>query len=216
MCRKWFWEKRIEIEKIEPQRGVDGKCSGYYVKSKTCKNQNIGKWLLDSTVVLGWDSQGNKGAGHGEWIFKIDKNIRKNLKSIDLKITSIRTHEGLHTPQQIKQQGEGSVYINNNGIDTNIALLSKMPNGKDLGMHQVGPYPIINWINNETEKYVIRLEVNDYALWGIDEVSLEPVVERWRLKTAWSLVFGALLSGIVGLIFFKIEGDIINFIGSLM
>jgi len=216
--KRFFYERRIEIEKIESQRGVDGKFKGYYVTKKTCKNPGIEKWLLDSTVILGWNENGRKGSASGEWTFKIDKKILKNLKSIELKIKSIRAHAGLHIPAMYAQQGfdgEGSVYINNEPIDAHIVLERKMPHGKDLGMHEVGPYPIMNWIDKNREKYIIRLEVNDYTLWDIDEISLEPIVERWRAKTMWTLIAGAILSGIIGWFFLKFEGIMKDFIDSL-
>ena len=152
--KKFFCERRIEIEKIEPQIGVDGKCEAYYVKKESCKNPNIEKWLLDSTVILGWDENGNKGSAFGEWTFKIDRKILKHLKSIELKIKSIRIHAGLHIPEKYSNQnlkGKASVYINGKPIDKDIELQRKMPHGKDLGMHEVGPYPILNWIDKNRE-----------------------------------------------------------------
>lgn len=79
-----------------------------------------------------------------------------------------------------------------------------MPDGKDFGMHEVGPYPIINWMNKEIEEYKIKLAVNKNTLWGIDEISLDPIVVRWRMKTSVNLILGAIISGIIGFIIIKI------------
>ncbi len=77
-----------------------------------------------------------------------------------------------------------------------------MPNGKELGMHSLGPYPIINWINEDVEEYKIQLSVDENELWEIDEISLKPIVVRWRLKTSMGLIFGAVISAIFGLALF--------------
>jgi hypothetical protein len=215
--KKVFLEKRIELEKIEPEKGIDGRFKNFYVTKSNCKDKEIESYLLDSTVILGWDEKKNKGSGSGEWDFKIDKRILKYIKSINLKITSIRTHEGLHTPEDCTKNelvGVGSVYINDRPIDKNIELQKEMSKGKDLGMHEVGPYPIINWINKKNEIYKIKLKVNNHALWGIDEISMEPVVERWRIRTIWSLVVGAFFSGLIGLAFFNWR-DILGFLINL-
>jgi hypothetical protein len=204
LIRNVFYERIIELEKITPKKGIEGDFSRYYVNRNNLVNPAYRHWLLDSTVILGRDSHWRKGPGEGIWTFLIDYKILKYLKSITLKISSIRTHEGLHTPAVYTQHnlvGEGSVYINDNPIDKNIKLERRMPKGRDLGMHEVGPYPIINWIDIYTQRYQIKLTVNDYAVWGVDEIALEPVVERWRIRPIWHLLLGAVLSVLAGLFF---------------
>ena len=185
------------------------KCEGHYsFKEDLSKDDKRIDWFRKDTIIIGMDpkSDNNKG-GSLEINFDVS-SLPDSLISADLKITTFRTHGGIHAPQEEaeyfhKKNGDyikGRLYINNKQVD-NIDLVKEMPHGKDFGFNRLEPYPIVKWIKEVkriSRKLKIKLDTDPDVLWDVDEVSIENIVnETKRIKPVIIMIIGAVI-GIIG------------------
>lgn len=137
-------------------------------------------------------------SGYGVWELEIPRAVRKRLVDMTLKIETVRTHGMLHTPHQGKS---ASVILNNEVVDK-IYLVKPHPHGEDFGVDSRRPFPVFRYIKREGREAVqrvgIRIEVDDGVSWDVDRVVLEPIVLRKELRPEIAMIFGALISGIIG------------------
>jgi len=177
------------------------------IKDEVSRNQHeMRSWFSENTIILGLRSDGSKGQGSIEVAFDVS-SFPDSLQSANLKITTFRTHGGLHIPpneatRPPDKYKQGNLYINDHLVD-NIDLVKETPHGTDFGFNKLEPYPIVNWIEKSKREnngiLKIKLEVDQNVLWDVDEISIEDIIyESKELKQWVWMVCGALLSVIVG------------------
>lgn len=199
----YFIDYDIVNEVPLKQVGIYGECTGFYVKSS-----NIGKinpdWFHTNTLIMGYDNNGNLGPSRATFNFKIQNvdSYRNVDSTINLLIESERIHGGLHSKFGPKEK-RAKIYINEKIIDE-FYLIQKMPNGEDYGYRNVGPFQIdpslLNTGNNK-----VKLEIENDMAWDIDKVIIKLSRGKKRLSVVGSMIAGAIISVIIGLIPLLIE-----------
>lgn len=139
-----------------------------------------------STVII--------SGGYAVWELDVDLSVLETLVDMTLRIETIRTHGMLHSKIENKT---GSIFLNGFLVDK-IQLAKPHLNG--YGVNSRRPYPVLRYINREQSTQVIKIETEDDVLWDIDQVILEPIIQRKEIKPESALVIGTILSWLVGIL----------------
>jgi hypothetical protein len=112
-------------------------------------------------------------------------------------IKTERVHGGLHSHHGPRKK-KATIAINGERIDE-FWLIDKMPNGEDYGFRDVGPIPVdLKFLRGR--KFDVALAIEDQMYWDIDLVELHIQVGSKRPSVMGSMLLGALLSSLVGLL----------------
>lgn len=141
-----------------------------------------------STVIV--------NGGYAVWELEISKDILRDLIDMSLKIETIRTHGMLHSAEKGKS---ASIFVNDQLIDK-IYLVKPHPHGEDYGVESRRRYPIFRYIQRNRTLQTIRVETEENVYWDIDSVVLEPIVLRKEITPTYYMIFGALISAVIGVL----------------
>ncbi|MCZ7385734.1 MAG: hypothetical protein O8C63_13460 [Candidatus Methanoperedens sp.] len=192
-----FREIILKPASPEPKKGLDTSNRGTHFSTKDLDKFSR-KWYSEYTLIIGVNPESEddnewKG-GWAEWHFKIDKKVIGSLSSAYLKISTIRTHGGLHSTKVGDMRGYGKkaeIYINEKKLDT-LDLVTKTEFGEAYGISRVGPYPIIDYIHSPD--IIVKLKVDPLVAWGIDEIRLELIQKTKKLRP-WIYTFIGIVGG---------------------
>ena len=189
-----------EIVNLAPiiHRGIDGKCKGSFVKANDIGNVNK-DWLHRNTLILGYDKANRRGGAEAKFTFEIPQKFINCNKDFTAKllVEAERTHGGLHSHEGPKKK-KAIIEVNGEIID-NFWLIQKMPNGEDFGYRNFGPI----YIDKELvtgEKLDILLKIEDQMAWDIDRVIILFAIGKNRLTVVGSMIAGAVISVLIGLV----------------
>lgn len=191
--------------------GIDAKCTGNFVKS-TNRGQVSEDWFHAKTLILGYNKNNERGRAEASFRFKLPRKkiSRSEDTAIELMIEAERIHGGLHSQLGPKQRC--AVIEANGEIIDDFWLIQQMPNGEDFGYKDVGPVSIDrNLLTNENLE--VTLKIQEDMAWDIDKAIIMIAVLSKRLSVVGSMIAGAVISVIIGLIPVLLE-QVILLLGS--
>lgn len=189
-----------EIINLPPtvKYGLTAVCKGKFVKADD-KGKVNEDWFHKKTLILGYDKDNVRGSAEANFLFHIPSKKKINIEdsTVMLMIETERIHGGLHS--HLGPHEKSAVIEVNGEIVDKFWLIQKMPNGVDYGFRNVGPIPIDkSFLYNKYLKIILKIE-EDMA-WDIDKVILKITTGNKRLSVIGSMIAGAVISVIIGLL----------------
>ena len=80
-------------------------------------------------------------------------------------------------------------------------MLVKPTIGEDYAVNKPGPYAVDDYIKTDESEQIVEIEVKKQARWDIDQLKLRFIVKRRRLRSWVHMLFGAVISSLVGVLF---------------
>ena len=198
-----FWEYAFVELPVPARYGINATCSGAFVKAGDPGNRPK-EWFHVRTLILGTDNNGVSGHSTATFTFDLPRNIRTGAVQTYayLMIKTERIHGGLHSHLGPRMK-KATIEANGERIDE-CWLIEKMPYGEDYGFHDLGPIPIdLKFLCGKKLKLVLTIE--DQMWCDIDLVELHIQVGSTRPTVMGSMLLGALLSSLIGLMPLAIE-----------
>ncbi len=189
-----------EIINLPPivKNGLTAVCKGNFVKAND-KGKVNEDWFHRETLILGYDKNNVRGSAEANFLFRIPSKNKINIEdsTVSMMIEAERIHGGLHS--HLGPNEKNAVIQVNEEIVDKFRLIQKMPNGVDYGYRNVGPIPIDkSFLHSKYLKIILKIE-EDMA-WDIDKVILKITSGNKRLSVTGSMIAGAVISVIIGLL----------------